>query len=94
MTHVAHNIPALQAHIDASLEAYQSATPESGVVHGVNILRWFLKGWVSHPDTTVQNDLMLFQYARDHEGNHIHENSQKGYALLRAAKRGELIRTL
>lgn len=86
-----HLVPALHAQITAALA---TAKGDTTYKDGYNLLRWFLKGWVSHPDPKVQRRLYLFHYAHDMEGALIPAHSAQGGAILACAFHGAMACTL
>lgn len=86
-----HMIPSLVTTIDATLAA---SVDDATFAHGSDILRWFLKGWLAHPDPVVQDGLAMFHYAISFTGDLIAANSAQGGKILHAAKDGALVRVL
>jgi hypothetical protein len=73
------------------VQALDLSVQDTTYQQGYNVLRWFLKGWIQHPDPAQQADLSLFAFAYDFEGRIVPEASAKGYLILRAALAGHLV---
>lgn len=86
-----HIVPTLVAGIDATLTA---SVGDTTFQHGSDLLRWFLKGWVVHPNAVVQERLAFFHHALSYTGDLIPANSAQGGKILRAAFDGQLVRAL
>lgn len=84
-------LPVLIANIDAALVRAQG---DRTYADGYSLLRWFLNGWIAHPDPQAQTTMALFHYARDLDGAIVPANSAQGGHILNAARSGALIRTL